>query len=154
MTTSLNGIHYFRTDYGLISCNMHSYLFLLRDCHRPPVLCLSPSPAFSLTSASRLTTQKHLWGQKQRCCQFRVETCTPAGPNATGCGAGQLLMCEWGREDTCVCAGRGRIKLFAGLPQNRNDLNTKCIKHKLLFICCTNAKRTTNINIKIINMAS
>ncbi len=29
----------------------------------------------------------------------------------------------------CVCVGRGRIKLFAGLPQNRNDLNIKCIKY-------------------------
>lgn len=45
--------------------NMHFYLFLLRGFHRPPVLCLSPSPAFSLTSASRLTTQKHLWGQNR-----------------------------------------------------------------------------------------
>lgn len=45
--------------------NMHFYLFLLRGFHRPPELCLSPSPALSLTSASRLTTQKHLWGQNR-----------------------------------------------------------------------------------------
>lgn len=45
--------------------NKHFYLFLLRGFHRPPALCLSPSPAFSLTSVSRLTTQKHLWGQNR-----------------------------------------------------------------------------------------
>ncbi len=33
------------------------------------------------------------------------------------------------KSETCVCAGCGRIKLFAGLPQNRNDLNIKCLKH-------------------------
>ncbi len=51
--------------------------------------------------------------------------------NATGCSAGQLLMGECGcwREETCVCAGCGRVKLFAGLPQNRSYLNIKCLKH-------------------------
>ncbi len=62
-----------------------------------------------------------------------------------------MSECGCGQEETCVCAGCGRIKLFVGLPQNRNDLNIKCLKHKL-FICCTKAKRTTNINIKKINM--
>ncbi len=57
-----------------------------------------------------------------------------AGPNATGCGAGQLLMGECGREETCVCAGCGRVKLFAGLPQNRNYLNIKCLKHINLYL--------------------
>ncbi len=58
-------------------------------------------------------------------------------------------MDECGWEETCVCAGCGRIKLFAGLPQNRNYLN---ITYQLLFICCTKAKGTTYINIKMINM--
>ncbi len=33
--------------------------------------------------------------------------------------------CWYGREET----GYMRIKLFAGLPQNRNYLNIKCLKH-------------------------
>lgn len=56
--------------------NMHFYLFLLRGCHRPPVLCLSPSPAFSLMSASRLTTQKHLWGRTE---MLSVQSIMPRG---------------------------------------------------------------------------
>ncbi len=35
-------------------------------------------------------------------------------------------------------------------PQMKNDPNDLNIK--LLFICCTKAKRTTDINIKMINM--
>ncbi len=37
---------------------------------------------------------------------FRVETCTITGPNATECGAGQHLMGECGRVETCVCGIR------------------------------------------------
>ncbi len=53
--------------------------------------------------------------------------------HSTGCGTGQLSMgecgCGFGWEETCVCAGCGRIKKIAGLPQNRNYLNIKCLKH-------------------------
>ncbi len=66
-----------------------------------------------------------------------------AGLNATGCSVGQLLMGECGcrQEETFVCAGCGRIKLFAGLPQNRNYLNIKCLKHIDCYLSVAKSKR-------------
>ncbi len=118
-----------------------SHHFLLIMKYTPPPLVLLASAVLSIHKTKKLSdgvsavsgteVVSHVSDKQSRDLHSRGSTAGPTGPNATGCGAGQLLMseCGCGREESCVCAGCGRIQLFAELPQIRNYLHITFLKH-------------------------